>query len=147
MPSASLDPRFRLANERTLLSWMRVALALVAAGTTAGTVVDIDPRWLHAGVAIGPIAARPGRGAARLHALAARSRTSMRTGVELPPDRELRLVAIAVALIAVRRRRRRRSSASSTAEAISYPGGRRERLEQRRVHAIERRARCPRPWR
>ena len=94
------DPRFRLANERTLLSWMRVALALVAAGTTAGTVVDISPQWLHACVAIGPI----------LLGLAAamigfqrwqRVEESMATGVPLPPDRELRVVAISVAVIAV----------------------------------------------
>ena len=94
------DPRFRLANERTLLSWMRVALALVAAGTTAGTVVDINPRWLHAGVAIAPIAL--GLAAALLgFSRWQRVEDAMRTGVELPPDRELRVVAIAVALIAV----------------------------------------------
>jgi len=94
------DPRFRLANERTLLSWMRVALALVAAGTTAGTVVDIKPQWLHAGVAIAPIAL--GLAAALLgYTRWQRVEDSMRSGVELPPDRELRLVAMAVALIAV----------------------------------------------
>jgi putative membrane protein len=94
------DPRFRLANERTLLSWMRVALALVAAGTTAGTVVDIKPVWLHAGVAIVPIAL--GLAAAVIGFKRwQRVDDSMRTGVELPPDRELRVVAVAVALIAV----------------------------------------------
>jgi putative membrane protein len=94
------DPRFRLANERTLLSWMRVALALVAAGTTAGTVVDIKPVWLHAGVAIVPIAL--GLASAWLgYTRWQRVEDAMRTGVELPPDRELRLVAIAVALIAM----------------------------------------------
>ena len=94
------DPRFRLANERTLLSWMRVALALVAAGTTAGTVVDIDPTWLHAGLAVGPVAL--GLVAALLGFTRwQRVEESMRTGVELPPDRQLRIVAIAVALIAL----------------------------------------------
>jgi putative membrane protein len=94
------DPRFRLANERTLLSWMRVALALVAAGTTAGTVVDIKPVWLHAGVAIVPIAL--GLASAWLgYTRWQRVEDAMRNGVELPPDRELRLVAIAVALIAM----------------------------------------------
>ncbi len=98
--AAPPDPRFRLANERTLLSWMRVALALVAAGTTAGTVVDIQPVWLHAGVAIAPIAL--GLGAARIgYTRWQRVEDAMRSGVELPPDRELRHVAIAVALIAV----------------------------------------------
>jgi putative membrane protein len=94
------DPRFRLANERTLLSWMRVALALVAAGTTAGTVADIKPRWLHAGVAVVPIAL--GLGAALFgYRRWRRVDDSMRSGVELPPDRELRVVAVAVAVIAL----------------------------------------------
>jgi putative membrane protein len=94
------DPRFRLANERTLLSWMRVALALVAAGTTAGTVADIKPVWLHAGVAVVPIAL--GLAAAVFGYMRwQRVDESMRTGVELPPDRELRVVAVAVAVIAV----------------------------------------------
>jgi putative membrane protein len=97
--SAPVDPRFRLANERTLLSWMRVALALVAAGTTAGTVVDISPRWLHACVAIGPILL--GLAAAMLGFRRwQRVEVSMATGVPLPPDRELRVVAISVAVIA-----------------------------------------------
>ncbi len=94
------DPRFRLANERTLLSWMRVALALVAAGTTAGTFIDIEPAWLHALVAITPILL--GLAAALLgYTRWQRVDEAMRTGAELPPERELRVVAIAVALIAV----------------------------------------------
>jgi putative membrane protein len=95
-----LDPRVSLANERTLLSWMRVALALVAAGTTAGTVADIKPVWLHAAVAIVPIAL--GLVAALLgFARWRRVDEAARTGAELPPDHELRLVATAVAVIAV----------------------------------------------
>ena len=98
--SEPVDPRFRLANERTLLSWMRVALALVAAGTTAGTVADISPRWLHACIAVGPIVL--GLAAALLgFARWRRVEEAMRTGVEIPPDRELRVVAGAVSAIAV----------------------------------------------
>ena len=94
------DPRFALANERTLLSWMRVALALVAAGTTVGTVADIDPRWLHAAVAVVPIAL--GLAAALLgYVRWQRVDDAMRAGVPVPPERELRLVAAAVALIAL----------------------------------------------
>jgi putative membrane protein len=95
-----LDPRIALANERTLLSWMRCALALVAAGTTAGTVVDIKPTWLHAAVAILPIAL--GLAAAVLGFVRwQRVDEAVRLGVQLPPDRELRLVALAVSVIAV----------------------------------------------
>jgi inner membrane protein YidH len=95
-----LDPRIALANERTLLSWMRCALALVAAGTTAGTVVAINPPWLHAGVAILPITL--GLAAAVLGFVRwQRVDEAVRLGVELPPDRELRLVALAISLLAV----------------------------------------------
>jgi putative membrane protein len=94
------DPRFALANERTLLSWVRVALALIAAGTTAGTVIDIKPAWLHAAVAFVPISL--GLTSALLGlARWRRVDDAIRRGVELPPDRELGLVAFAVAFIAV----------------------------------------------
>ncbi len=41
------DPRFTLANERTLLAWLRTALALVAAGVAIVALSDlISPPWL-----------------------------------------------------------------------------------------------------
>lgn len=95
-----IDPRISLANERTLLSWMRCALALVAAGTTAGTVVTIKPQWLHAAVAVVPIAL--GLAAALLgFARWQRVDTAVRTGVEVPANNELRTVSFAIALIAI----------------------------------------------
>jgi putative membrane protein len=95
-----MDPRISLANERTLLSWMRCALALVAAGTTAGTVVDIKPQWLHAAVALVPIAL--GLAAALLgYARWRRVDTAVRTGVEIPANHELRTVSYAIAMIAI----------------------------------------------
>jgi putative membrane protein len=98
--SQPIDPRIALANERTLLSWMRCALALVAAGTTAGTVVDIKPQWLHAAVALVPIAL--GLAAAMLgYARWQRVDTAVRTGVEIPQNHELRTVSYAIALIAI----------------------------------------------
>jgi putative membrane protein len=42
-----VDARFLLANERTLLAWVRTSLTLLAAGV--GTVHLLDERW-----AIGP---------------------------------------------------------------------------------------------
>ena len=94
------DPRIALANERTLLSWMRLALALVGAGTTIGTVADIQPVWLHVVVAVVPVVL--GLVAAVLgYTRWQRVDDAVRSGVALPPDRELRLVAMAVALIAV----------------------------------------------
>ena len=41
------DARFTLANERTLLSWLRTALALVVAGVAIVALSDlITPDWL-----------------------------------------------------------------------------------------------------
>ena len=95
-----LDPRVALANERTLLSWIRLALALVAAGTTIGTVADITPTWLHLAVAIVPIVL--GLVAAALgYRRWQRVDQAVRSGLALPQDHELRLVSVAVALIAV----------------------------------------------
>jgi putative membrane protein len=88
------DPRVALANERTLLSWIRLALALVAAGTTIGTVADVHPVWLHVVVAVVPVVLG-------LVARWQRVDDAVRAGVTLPPDRELRLVAVAVAILAV----------------------------------------------
>jgi putative membrane protein len=94
------DPRVALANERTLLSWIRLALALVGAGTTIGTVAKIKPVWLHVVVAVVPVVL--GLAAALLgYARWKRVDDSVRAGVSLPPDRQLRLVAGAVAVIAV----------------------------------------------
>ena len=76
-PQLSRDPRVALANERTLLSWIRLALALVGAGTTIGTVADIHPVWLHVMVAVVPVML--GLVAALLgYALAARRRSRPR---------------------------------------------------------------------
>ncbi len=98
--SAPLDPRVVLANERTLLSWMRCALALIAVGVTAGTIVKITPVWLHAAIAIVPIALGL---AAALLGLSRWQRMddAIRLGGQPPPDRELRIVALSVAVIAV----------------------------------------------
>jgi putative membrane protein len=97
---APLDPRVVLANERTLLSWMRCALALVAVGVTAGTIAKITPIWLHAAIAIVPI----GLGlAAALLGLSRwrRMDDAIRLGRDPPPSSELRFVALCVAAIAV----------------------------------------------
>lgn len=47
------DPRFTLANERTLLAWLRTALALVVAGVAVVALSDfISPAWLVEMIAV-----------------------------------------------------------------------------------------------
>ena len=100
MAAEPMDPRVALANERTLLSWIRLALALVGAGTTIGTVADVQPAWLHVLVAVVPIVL--GLVAALLgYRRWQRVDEAVRASITLPPDRELRLVSLAVAVIAV----------------------------------------------
>jgi putative membrane protein len=47
------DPRFTLANERTLLAWLRTALALVVAGVAVVALSEfIAPPWLVEVIAV-----------------------------------------------------------------------------------------------
>jgi putative membrane protein len=50
-PLITVDPRWLLANERTLLAWLRTGLALQAAGLAVAEFVAGPPRWLRGTVA------------------------------------------------------------------------------------------------
>jgi putative membrane protein len=52
-PSGHPDYRFTLANERTLLAWLRTGLAVVAGGVAVATYApDLGARWGSAAAAL-----------------------------------------------------------------------------------------------
>jgi putative membrane protein len=95
---AEPDPRFTFANERTLLAWLRTALALIAAGLAAVQFVDIGPRIARDGVAAVVIAA-----AAVLAIVSGerweRNQLALRHGQPLPSSRLPRRLASAIAVL------------------------------------------------
>lgn len=50
------DPRFTLANERTLLAWNRTALALIAGGLAIGHLLDFESTFARVLASLTPMA-------------------------------------------------------------------------------------------
>jgi inner membrane protein YidH len=98
-PGTEPDYRFSLANERTLLAWIRTAFALIALGVPlAGGIRGVTlPRWHHAiglaaialSILIAPAAYRNWR----------RAQLAMRLGVRLPRDPLPAMLATGVAVL------------------------------------------------
>jgi len=94
-PGQAVDPRFALANERTLLAWLRTALALLAA---AGAVQQFSDFTGRTGLAllvsmVGVAAAIAG---GRRYQ---RTDAALRRGQGTPPGRAPLALAVAVAVI------------------------------------------------
>ena len=98
---ARLDPRWSLANERTLLAYTRTALAFVVAGLgIAGSRSAVDtPTWFAAVglpfIATGAVLAWVAQSRFRI------VQHAMQEGFYLPPPRTAKLVAPVLALIGI----------------------------------------------
>jgi putative membrane protein len=98
-PGYEPDYRFSLANERTLLAWIRTAFGLIALGVPlAGGIHGVTlPRWhreiglaaIALSVVIAPAAYRNWR----------RAQLAMRLGVRLPRDPLPAILATGVAVL------------------------------------------------
>jgi putative membrane protein len=94
------DPRWSLANERTLLAYERTALGFVVAGfaIVGSNAVSDTPAWLAAIgiplIVLGGVVAVYGR--RRFVA----AQLAMRTGQPLPPPKVLAVLPAGVALVA-----------------------------------------------
>jgi putative membrane protein len=99
-PRPSLDYRYTLADERTLLAWIRTALALEVAGLGLFQFADKLEPWLRRGasaifILLGVTVA------AAAYPRSRAGRRAMREGRELPYPKILAVVAGAVACVGV----------------------------------------------
>jgi putative membrane protein len=100
-PVTHPDYRFTLANERTLLAWLRTGLALVAGGVAVATYApDLGVRWGSAAVALGLVLVGLGTAAAGYLRWRA-NEEAIGAGRPLPASRLLPAVASAVAAVIV----------------------------------------------
>ena len=93
------DPRFSLANERTLLAWVRTSIALIAGGLATSQLLEDMPgaRWA---LAI-PLAVLGVAMAGTSHGHYSEIQHAMRHGEPLPHSPLPRILAVGVTLIGV----------------------------------------------
>jgi putative membrane protein len=92
-----VDVRFLLANERTLLAWVRTALALLAAGGAIYEFTEIDGRKVFAILLAVVGIAAAAAGAARY----ADTARAIESGEEMRASHGPTLLAIAVAVLGI----------------------------------------------
>lgn len=95
------DYRYTLANERTFLSWIRTALALIAGGIALETFgAEISPSWLPG---VGGIAATVLGGTLAIMGYRhwRKVQIAMRTGGPLPVQHAAPLVTVGIVLLAL----------------------------------------------
>ena len=100
-PPPHPDYRFTLANERTLLAWLRTGLALVAGGVAVAEFApDLGVRWGSAAVAVALVLT--GLGAAvGGYVRWRRNEEAITADRPLPPGRVLPALVTAVAAVLV----------------------------------------------
>ena len=95
------DYRFTLANERTLLAWLRTGLALVAGGVAVATYApDLGVRWGDAAVALALVVIGLGTAAAGYSRWRA-NEAAIRADRPLPANWLLPTIAAALAAVVV----------------------------------------------
>jgi putative membrane protein len=100
-PADHPDYRFTLANERTLLAWLRTGLALVAGGVAVATYApDLGVRWGSAAVALALVLVGLGTAVAGYRRWRA-NEAAIAAGRPLPASWLLPTVAAAVAAVVV----------------------------------------------
>jgi putative membrane protein len=100
-PGTHPDYRFTLANERTLLAWLRTGLALVAGGVAVATYApDLGVRWGSGAVAIALVIIGLGTALAGYRRWRA-NEEAIRDDRALPGSQVPGVMAAAVAVVAV----------------------------------------------
>jgi inner membrane protein YidH len=88
-----VDYRFSLANERTVLAYLRTALALDAAALAVARFLTVGPEWMTATLAVLLALAGLGTGVAAIVRFQ-RVQAAMERGVPLPPARVPGVLAV-----------------------------------------------------